>query len=197
MTQYLTQHQEDEIGFMMHDALMQFYLGTGQDNRGRTLQEILTWSDLELEMTHDYIQWLFPLTESSFYNCNAPRLQADDIIKFCSNSYLQQQLLRSLRYILTFYGFQLSDSLEEGSGEPQISLANNFSKQARNWLNPYNHNYLRITRILKCLCLTGLSKCATVFLQCLETLYQEYTADIGEKTLWYWRDALTIQPPLG
>ena len=179
----------------MHHALMQFYLSTGQDNRGRTRQEILTCSDVDLEMTHDYIQWLFPLTESSFYNCNAPLLQADDIREFRTNPYLQQQLLQSLRYLLTFYGFQLDDSSREGSEEPQMSLAENFSEQARNWLNPYNHNYLRITRILKCLCLTGLSEYAIAFLQCLETLYQEYAAEIGEKTLWYWRDALTIQPP--
>ena len=116
----------------MHHALMQFYLSTGQDNRGRTRQEILTCSDVDLEMTHDYIQWLFPLTESSFYNCNAPLLQADDIREFRTNPYLQQQLLQSLRYLLTFYGFQLDDSSREGSEEPQMSLAENFSEQARN-----------------------------------------------------------------
>ena len=43
--------------------LLRFYAGTGPDDRGRFLREIHQWPDDELEHTHDYIQWLFPLAE--------------------------------------------------------------------------------------------------------------------------------------
>jgi hypothetical protein len=48
--------------------IMDFYSGLSPDHRGRHLNEILEWSDDELERVHDYIQWLFPLTERSGFN---------------------------------------------------------------------------------------------------------------------------------
>jgi hypothetical protein len=44
---------------MKDDPLLRFYTG-GRDSEGRTLDEILSWDDQELEFCHDYIQWLFP-----------------------------------------------------------------------------------------------------------------------------------------
>jgi len=40
-----------------------FFAG-GKDDEGRTLDEMLSWSDLKLERLHDYIQWMFPLPEN-------------------------------------------------------------------------------------------------------------------------------------
>ena len=40
--------------------LLRFYSGSHPDHRGRMLAEILKQDDLWLELTHDYIQWLFP-----------------------------------------------------------------------------------------------------------------------------------------
>lgn len=41
--------------------LLRFYCGTHPDHRGRMLAEILRQDDDWLEITHDYIPWLFPL----------------------------------------------------------------------------------------------------------------------------------------
>ena len=41
--------------------IVQFYRGNGRDHRGRSLAEIVAWSDAMLESVHDYIQWMFPL----------------------------------------------------------------------------------------------------------------------------------------
>jgi hypothetical protein len=58
--------------------LLRFYAGTGPDDRGRFLREIHQWPDDELEHTHDYIQWLFPLAERSGFNPEAPTLDANN-----------------------------------------------------------------------------------------------------------------------
>jgi hypothetical protein len=63
-------------------------------------------------------------------------------------------------------------------------------KKAAIWLTPHNHNFLRITRILKCLCLTGLKAEAAAFFTALQFVYTSYADVIGEETLGYWQAAV-------
>ena len=63
----------------MRTPWLDFYRGNGPDSEGRTLAEILAWSDDELEAVHDYIQWLFPLPEPSMFNADAPVLTPAEI----------------------------------------------------------------------------------------------------------------------
>lgn len=46
-------------------TLIAFYDGSGKDDLGRSLQEILQWDANRLERTHNFIQTLFPLPEMS------------------------------------------------------------------------------------------------------------------------------------
>jgi hypothetical protein len=39
-----------------------------KNSYGRSLEQILSWGDVELEQCHDYVQILFPLPESSMIN---------------------------------------------------------------------------------------------------------------------------------
>lgn len=54
--------------------ILSFYQGKSPDSEGRMLENIWSWDYQELEYTHDYIHWLFPLKESSRFNPNAPLL---------------------------------------------------------------------------------------------------------------------------
>lgn len=47
--------------------IVDFYLG-GQDSKGRTLDDILAFSDQQFEAGHDFIQWIFPLHEKSLHS---------------------------------------------------------------------------------------------------------------------------------
>jgi len=69
--------------------LVRFYARLAPDDRGRFLEEIQGWSDLQLERTHDYIQWLFPLTKRSAFNPSAPILDAKAISEFRSRPKLR------------------------------------------------------------------------------------------------------------
>lgn len=55
--------------------LVDFYLGTAPDDHGRTFDAILAHDDEWLEYTHNFIQWLFPLTSNSGANPTAPTLE--------------------------------------------------------------------------------------------------------------------------
>ncbi|MEQ1568720.1 MAG: opioid growth factor receptor-related protein [Myxococcota bacterium] len=170
----------------MNKPLIDFYSGRGSDHDGRTLDQILSWPDDQLEQVHDYIQWVFPLQERSAYNRRAPILDAETILLFRATPRLQDQLRRSFRRILAFYGF----SFTEADGEVSVVKADSFGAQSRYWLNEYDHNHLRITRILKCACLLGLRTHALALHRMLEELYVTHGDVIGDETLAYWREAV-------
>ena len=45
--------------------IIDFYNGTLLHPRGVSIEAIWTWDNGQLEYEHSYIQWLFPLPESS------------------------------------------------------------------------------------------------------------------------------------
>jgi Opioid growth factor receptor (OGFr) conserved region len=98
------------MGQRANSRLLDFYLGVETDDRGRHLREMLQWPDAQLEQVHDYIQWMFPLTEKSAFNIRAPVLTPSDISEFRSNPELRQNLKASFVRILGFYGLILSGS---------------------------------------------------------------------------------------
>ena len=171
-----------------NSQLVQFYLGRGLDNRGRMIDDILSWKNEQLENVHDYIQWLFPLQEGSAFNSSAPVLSEADIATFRNDPKAKQKLLLSLARLIDFYGFMAT---WEG-GTYQIVKSKDFQQKSRNWLTKYNHNFLRITRILKSLVLLGGEKHSRALLTALEEVYKDNPKIIGEETLNYWRDALNI-----
>src|SRR5207248_4943970 len=85
--------------------------------------------------------------------------------------------------LLRFYG------LEYDPHSKKVVRRHDFEERARNWIEPFNHNYLRITRILHCLVALGLPDRARAFFDCLRDIYAERQADIGEESFSYWEDA--------
>ncbi|CAF0756255.1 unnamed protein product [Adineta ricciae] len=106
------------------------------------------WRDdyRKLEFHHGFIQWLFPLQEQGL-NWSAQPLQKHEIEAIKSDPKALKRLLESYRMMLGFYGFELVD---EQSGQIRRLRGDNYKSRFRN-LNTSSHNYLRITRILKCL----------------------------------------------
>jgi hypothetical protein len=170
------------------NKLATFYSGIASDDQGRFLKEIQNWSDEKLERTHDYIQWLFPLTERSAFNPRVPVLDEETIDEFHTRPELRANLRTSFVRMLSFYGFNMvEDPL-------RVIPSRSFVERARNWLNRSNHNHLRITRILKSMTLLALEKEATAFLRCLEALYGKESGEreprISEETFRFWQSAI-------
>ncbi|MDX2143155.1 MAG: opioid growth factor receptor-related protein [Rhodospirillaceae bacterium] len=167
---------------MTESPIIAFYRGIGTDHAGRRIGDILAWDHRRLEIVHDYVQWLFPLPEPSRFNPEAPLLTADDVAAFRGDPGLQQRALHALDLMLDFFGLRRTDKgVERGSA---------FAARAQGWLDPANHNHLRLTRIMMFLRLIGLDAEAKALLACLEDIAtHEGRAAISARTLAFWRDA--------
>lgn len=163
----------------MTSAVLAFYDGSGFDAAGRSIDEVWAWDHRRLEMAHDFIQWLFPTPELSRFNPDAPLLSTGDIKAFRASANLQARARRSLDVMLAFYGLRRDGAV--------IVRDDNFA-QKRHWLEPLNHNHLRLTRMMIFLRLIGLTEEAGGLLSCLlEIAAHEGRGAISERTLQFWR----------
>ncbi|SDW48488.1 Opioid growth factor receptor (OGFr) conserved region [Lachnospiraceae bacterium KHCPX20] len=113
-----------------HDVYA-FLSSTGTDYKGRTYTEIINQDDVWLERTHDYIQCIFPTDEPSAY-VPSPIVSIDEAKNMAANPAVINSLRDGLRRMHKFY------------------------EKNDHWLTPENHNYKRISRILRCLTIFGL-----------------------------------------
>ena len=162
--------------------LLDFYCGLGTDIEGRRLEDIHAWPDDDFEEVHDFIQWLFPLPEPSQFNPDAPILTNKDIAAFKSDPVLQANLMRSFERILAFLGLALSERkvIEGPSFKARVADA---------WASP-NHNWLRISRILRSLTLLGMAAQAQALYEWLDAMYSSRRFPISADTFRYWTDAV-------
>jgi len=165
--------------------LLDFYRGQGTDAEGRFLKEIWTWDDDNLEAVHDFIQWLFPLPEPSQFNSDAPLLTETDIAAFKSNPVLQANLMKSFERILGFLGFSLT-------ADGKVVEGDNFPARIPVVWAMFNHNWLRITRILRSLTTLGMEAHAQALYDRLVAFYQSRRFPIPVNTFRFWTDAVKI-----
>lgn len=167
--------------------LLDFYEGRGADHRGRTLADVRRFPVEWLEHEHDFIQWLFPLRTPSPVNPEAPTLSEHDIAQFRSNDGLKSRLRQSFELMLDFYGLVT----KQHEGLITVQRADTFARRAEHWLTPGNHNFLRITRILKSLTILGQEDLARAYLECLRVIFGDYRGIIGDRTWRFWTSAIT------
>lgn len=176
--------------------LVRFYSPTvqGTDFRGRTLSTILSWNYRKLEVTHDYVQTLFPMPESSIYNHDAPLVDRATFEAFRSRSDLRDRLREALKCMLDFYGLELQESTDSGSREVTIVPGTNFLQRAGLWVVHSNHNHQRMTRMIRSLRILGLEEEALAFYSRLERISRANKDIIGWLSLNYWK--LAAERPL-
>ena len=173
----ITPHRHDDC-----TLILQYYSAIGVDERGRTVDDVLAFTTDELEDVHDYIQWLFPLDTRSMFNTTAPVLAPWCGAAFRDDDARVARLHRALDVMLAFYGFT-----REGDA---IARSPEHERRVRAWVTPGNHNFLRLTRILRSLTLLGETGRATRFLAALEDVYVQHAPIIGATTLAHWRRAV-------
>ncbi|XP_056419556.1 opioid growth factor receptor-like protein 1 [Hyla sarda] len=96
-----------------------------------------------LEHNHTYIQWLFPLREQGL-NFYAKELTSYEIEEFKKTKEAIKRFILAYKMMLDFFGLKLVD--KNGSVSRSANWLDRFQH-----LNESQHNYLRITRILKSL----------------------------------------------
>ena len=169
------------------------------DGEGRTLPEILAFSDRELEYHHDFIQYLFPLPERSPINPQAPVINQATREAFLQRPELRKSLFSAWVRIARFYGFDVevkdagSNFENESGGSPArvgVSLhphPKKFSTNSPLWRTRFSHNHLRITRIIRSLRVLGLTSLARGFHRAL--LANDAEGKISARTKMFWERA--------
>ena len=107
---------------------VEFLSGVGPDYKERMLSEIWRYTDFEIDNTHDFIQVVFPtdkLSKSSFHGLYLKSQEEIEAIQKCQIA--TTNLAVSSSWFVEY--------LERNGG----------------WQNKYDHNHLRISRIIQCL----------------------------------------------
>ena len=108
----------------MAHPIYAFLRGDGPDGRSRRLADVLGFDDDQIESTHDFIQWVFPLPEPSRAVPGAPVLGAKEAAAIRADPRAQDGMRAALARMTRFYA------------------------RADGWLTAFDHNHLRITRII-------------------------------------------------
>ena len=139
------------------------------------LSDIWSYSFERLEDEHDYIQWMFPLNESSAHNNKAPILTEEDIKTFRESPILKWRVMTSVHIFMRFLHFNIES-----------------------WLTEFDHNQLRITRMLKCLMLFDMEHEAKARFKELTMMVKARRIQLQDSNfmntaVYYWETAVFIK----
>lgn len=146
-----------------------------------TLEEIRHFSDDQLEHTHDFIQLLFPNKHISEVNPGAPRLTNELTRTIHEKPALKHTALESVDQMLQFWG------LERQGNTVIVNPAE--TERHNKWDAQFDHNHLRITRMLDFLMECGLVRLASN----IEQTLQSQRIDKGQPENTYWTKAVGRQ----
>jgi len=142
-----------------------FLEGKGPDGAGRSIHEVLAFGLGPLEARHDFIQWLFPLPTPSQAVPDAPVLSATDIERLRASHAAQAHM------------------------DAAVAMMTRFYTVTDHWLQPGNHNHLRITRIIASLRLLVGDTMADGFRRHILGRVEAAGAPISSRTRDYWNAA--------
>ena len=137
-----------------------FLTGDGRDGAGRTHADVLALDDIALEDCHDFIQWLFPLPEASRAVPGSPVLDRRSVARLQASSEARVRLRTAATRMLLFY------------------------ERTRAWRRPFDHNHLRITRIIKSLRLLCGDVLADDFRDAILVLAAQAPIDPSARRFW-------------
>lgn len=149
----------------MASRVISFLRGEVKDDKNRSLTELQSMPDWKLERTHDAIQWLFPTDIPSRHIKDAPVLTPNDVDILATDLAIHDTIQMSLTRMIWFY------------------------EKNDYWISQCNHNFLRITRILRCLWLANMKHDYVGLQKALDAIFIDYADIIGEETYLYWKNA--------
>lgn len=184
---------------MNQPNIIDFYLNGGETNEGVTFDQMIAATDEDLERSHTWVQWLFPLNEASAHNRHAPVMGAEEIAALSSEAG-QAQFIRAFNRFMKFFGMisfvqsekvlVWQDDLTGKHNDHEDECVDNFAIRS-NWLTKNNHNLKRITRIIRCAKLLGLMTYAKGACDGFSFLSESHPC-IDARTLQYWSDAVNL-----
>eukprot|EP01006_Ploeotia_vitrea_P025968 TRINITY_DN58933_c1_g1_i1.p1 TRINITY_DN58933_c1_g1~~TRINITY_DN58933_c1_g1_i1.p1 ORF type:complete len:479 (-),score=48.84 TRINITY_DN58933_c1_g1_i1:994-2430(-) len=138
------------------------------------------WGQYSLiETHHAYIQWLFPIREQGL-NPEAHPLQPHEAQIIKNDPILQTRVRHAYEFFLDFLGMRLAS-------DGTLSRSLKWKKRYKNFNDSF-HNYLRVTRVLKCLGEVGLEHLKLPFLKfvIVEIQCHDQLENAEDSMLDYW-----------
>jgi hypothetical protein len=154
--------------------LVDFFCGNSRDSAGRTIEQILEFDENDIENYHDFIQWIFPTSEESSYNSNAPIISNNFKNILSSNNVATCNFCRTCRMFIDFIGFECKDDTIVAK------------EKATMFYDRPQHNLLRITRVLNSLNQLGKISCSQKLFLILENIYNKHTDKIPKESFVFW-----------
>lgn len=159
-----------------------FLLNLEPDPNGRTVHEYLHFEDHEWEEQHDVIQMAFPTKTRSKFHPDQPYIPAD--FDFATLSDDHRQRIRATISLL-LHSYMRSLGVEFLINRDRITFTTNVD--APYWAESRDHNTLRLTRILECLGIFGLTEIQTALHDFLVyNIAVRQNGRINAKTVAYW-----------
>ena len=142
-----------------------FLTHRGEDFKGRTLNDIWSFSDQEIENIHDFVQIIFPLNKPSQSVFHGYFLDTDELVnQLKNNTQAKENILKSSKWFFSF-------------------LQRNMY-----WNRSHDHNHLRITRVIESLRLLVSDEEANTFYTNVLELINDNNK-INMTTLNFWKNA--------
>ena len=161
-----------------NQLLLHFFLNNEDQRIPHRHEDIVVFTDDEVEAYHDFIQWIFPTSQPSHFNGDAPTIDEHFAAMLHSNQCALQNYCKSCRRYLHYMDFDCS-------GDGNIHT---YRGDRPFYLLSY-HNFLRMTRMLQSLRETGQPQCsANLFAQMMNILRTTPCHAISGTTIAYWQD---------
>jgi len=139
-----------------------FLKNEGVDFKGRSLSEIWKYTDIQIEQNHDFIQVVFPLNKPSANAFHGFYLRdQSEILKLQNSETVKSNLIKSAGWFLGFL------------------------ERSMSWREGYDHNQLRITRVIECLRLLVSNQAADTFYKDILLLLGN-DIRVNQRTLQFW-----------
>lgn len=162
MNQQMETLEEDDI------FVLAFLEARGTDYRSRVISEIWDFEDNLIDTTHDFIQWLFPLPLEAPSQLSRPTLTGLGLRAIASSALAVSNIQKSQYWFL------------------------NFLERSDVWLKSYNHNHLRITRMIKNSSLIEGSNYSDRLFKTVAGIADRKNFKIDPKTIDHWQNARAL-----
>eukprot|EP01062_Namystynia_karyoxenos_P052099 TRINITY_DN4138_c1_g4_i1.p2 TRINITY_DN4138_c1_g4~~TRINITY_DN4138_c1_g4_i1.p2 ORF type:complete len:182 (+),score=53.95 TRINITY_DN4138_c1_g4_i1:407-952(+) len=136
-----------------------------------------------LERTHHYIQFMFPKKDGGVAGAHAPLLTDEDIAVLVGDQSCTRRLLQAYELIIDFWGF-------ERDGDAGLRRKPDSEERFEN-ITAHDHNYLRITRVVRSLTLLRQRPLAVQLVEAfLDAVVDGSLPGAGNSCVTYWIPAL-------
>ena len=172
-------HQTSSQKNSQNELLLRFFRNETDDAIPHRHEDIVVYDDNQMEMYHDFIQWIFPTKRPSIMHPEAPIIDENFAEMLCADKCARKNYCKSCQRYLNYMNFDCngdSNIIDSTRDMPFYKL-------------PY-HNFLRITRMLDSLNQTGHQQCSNnLYKKMFELLKNAPLAWIPhDDTLQYWKN---------